>query len=227
VSDLLNKGSGLCINDTVLIRVEVTVTTTGDIIEQRKAADSARYASLGGMMKDLLCTDTTSHDIRFKFPESDEVLSAHKLILTARSPVFQLMFEAGMSESLTGVVLIEDIDPNTMKKLLLFIYTNSFGDCSYLTDADMTKALLVAARKYEIKDALLDCEYALSKQLTVQNLPSMLSFAESMSALELKKKCVEFGVSNCPSLFHRAQYTMSDPGVQESLRSSISKSITD
>ena len=53
-----------------------------------------------------------------------EALSAHKVILCARSPVFQAMFSNGMKESLSEVVTIPDIDTAVLRDMLVYVYTD-------------------------------------------------------------------------------------------------------
>lgn len=49
---------------------------------------------------------------------------AHKVILTSRSSVFNRIFSNNMSETISGVVKIEDIKSQVFYELLRFMYTN-------------------------------------------------------------------------------------------------------
>ncbi|KAG8193872.1 hypothetical protein JTE90_011432 [Oedothorax gibbosus] len=52
--------------------------------------------------------------------------SAHRSILAARSPVFRAMFEKDeMSEGRSGVVKIDDVDSETVDRMLVFLYGDS------------------------------------------------------------------------------------------------------
>ena len=55
------------------------------------------------------------------------------------------MLKAEMKESVTGVVLIQDVEEKTMEKLLEFIYSGKIEDMD-----DQLEMLLYAADKYEI-----------------------------------------------------------------------------
>ena len=59
------------------------------------------------------------------FNVGGEIIVAHKIILAARSPVFQALFYGQMSETRMGHVTIEDMQPVIFKALLRFIYTGS------------------------------------------------------------------------------------------------------
>merc|ERR1719397_1081258 len=74
----------------------------------------------------------------------DTTFPCHKVVLAASSTVFDRMLDLNMMESQTGEVEISDVDPNTLKQLLEFIYTGQVEDAAY------TPELLYAADKYEI-----------------------------------------------------------------------------
>jgi len=50
-------------------------------------------------------------------------LPVHKIILSARSPVFAAMFENDMVEGRQGSVVINDVRYECMQELIRFIYT--------------------------------------------------------------------------------------------------------
>ncbi|CAL1292558.1 unnamed protein product [Larinioides sclopetarius] len=56
------------------------------------------------------------------------VIQAHKNILSARSPVFKAMFTKDMKETINKTVVIEDIDVNTIRRLLLYMYSDAIHD---------------------------------------------------------------------------------------------------
>ena len=61
----------------------------------------------------------------------------HKLILSARSPVFKAMFGSNYAEATSKTLQIEGTDNKTMEKFLQFLYTNNTSpDCQLLLLAD-------------------------------------------------------------------------------------------
>ena len=54
----------------------------------------------------------------------DEELPAHRIILTARSPVFRALLNSNMREGKEGVVVIEDVRAPVFRALLHFVYTD-------------------------------------------------------------------------------------------------------
>jgi hypothetical protein len=223
LSKLLNPDNGYLVNDSIMVAAELTVASLEQVdscedLLEHQSTDLARWASLAAAMKGILQSGSSSHDVSLKFLNSNDVLCAHKLILTARSPIFRMMVEASTSGA---VVTVDDVGPDTMNLLLIFMYTGSYGACSGLTDIETTKMLLRAAHKYQINDAKLECERALSGLLATDNLASLLSFAEEMGAVELKKCCVNFGFNHCHNIFHDAQYDWTE-GAQEAEHLSLS-----
>ena len=79
------------------------------------------------------CTNELSTqfgDLFDKMPSSDvnfniggREFPAHKLILAARSKVFEAMFKHSTKENVTNQIEIEDIKPEVFQELLRFIYT--------------------------------------------------------------------------------------------------------
>lgn len=68
--------------------------------------------------------DKSKHK-RWKFLQvEDEELPAHRIILTARSPVFRALLNSDMREGKEGVVLIEDVRAPVFRALLHFVYTD-------------------------------------------------------------------------------------------------------
>lgn len=72
-----------------------------------------------------------------------EEFKAHKIILKARSKVFNAMFSHRTEENLNNRAVIGDIDKDVFRQILEFLYT---GDKTKL-DLDMSIDLLIGADK--------------------------------------------------------------------------------
>jgi BTB/POZ domain len=127
---LRNPDFGFCVNDSVIFKVEIAIF--GDLHE----ADSRnstfenfprriRLPSLTECMKDLLLSGDLA-DVTILVGK--ERLGAHRLILSARSPVFKAMLLLDMSEKTTGVIVIEDVELEVMRECLSFMYTDAFSN---------------------------------------------------------------------------------------------------
>jgi len=61
----------------------------------------------------------------FKFLVGNESFSAHRSLLSARSPVFAAMFRSGKLESQTGEVRLDDVEPSIFRWFLKFMFTGT------------------------------------------------------------------------------------------------------
>ena len=129
----------------------------------------ARQASVAEDLKKFYLSKEMS-DVQIKC--GDQTFDCHKVILSARSPVFNRMLLSEMKEKASGVVDLTDTRPEVVKELLKFIYT---GTCYIDADEEpepgleIVCELLEAADKYELEHLKKMCEYTLSSSLTAEN----------------------------------------------------------
>ena len=112
---------------------------------------------------------------------------AHKVILSARSPIFKAMFSHKMRENRQNKVAITDIEPTHMEIILKYLYTDEIEDLHSLA-----QDLLPAADKYALHHLKALCEKALLENLTVENAATTLCLADRHSCQELKTRVVKF-----------------------------------
>ena len=113
--------------------------------------------------------------------------SVHKAVLSARSKVFQAMFEHKMLESERSRVEIDDIDSDIMFEILRFIYTDKIQNLDILADA-----LLPAADKYCLERLKLQCEKTLCTTIDCDNVADILVLADIHSATQLRQHAIDF-----------------------------------
>jgi len=126
----------------------------------------------------------------------DSELRAHRLVLAARSPVFARMLcsESRMAEAFTGIIVIEDVDFQTMGHICEFMYTGSLRDSvACAADSEAVGALLQAAAKYEIKGLVRQCAAKVSTGLTIENVAEWLTLASQLGlqADALRLRCLQ------------------------------------
>ena len=95
-----------------------------------------------------------------EFLVGDESISAHRSLLSARSPVFAAMFASGMEETITGQVCIEDADFSTFCDFLKFLYTGT------LESSVKKEKLLAVADKYQVETLLNVCKLATKSDIS-------------------------------------------------------------
>jgi speckle-type POZ protein len=118
-----------------------------------------------------------------------EALSAHKLILCARSPVFKAMFSNGMKESLSEVVTIPDFDTAVLRDMLVYVYTDR---CPQETLEMHAEPLLAAACKYQLKGLESICAVYLSTVITVENAAKIFHLSDALHSEQLKSFSEKF-----------------------------------
>jgi len=124
----------------------------------------------------------------------DQVFYCHKFMLSARSPVFQAMFQSGFEENKAGSVEIGDINPNVMIEMLRYIYSG----CTLAVEI-YGKELLAAADKYQLDKLKNCCEEFISGTLNVENCIDLLLLGDLNQAKNLKKAALEFFTKNLRS----------------------------
>lgn len=94
-------------------------------IQLKSTHSNFNYLFVDSTWKDQLWSATSaknSTDVEFIIGE--ESVGAHRFILSARSPIFEVMFESELNnESPTRIIHMEDVDPATFRFFLQFIYT--------------------------------------------------------------------------------------------------------
>ncbi|GFY78490.1 speckle-type POZ protein, partial [Trichonephila inaurata madagascariensis] len=144
--------------------------------------------NLGSLYKENLLYDTELKTKTGSFP-------AHKNILSAHSEVFRKMFASDMKEKSTGCVVIEDLDDDTVHKMLLYIYTATMPDLLW----DSACNLYAAADKYEILSLKGECSSFLKDHLSSDNALDLLILAD-MHQDEYLKSSIKDCRFNVPSV---------------------------
>ena len=168
---------------------KVEITLIGDLENVSSLCDDASVTlrpTLEYHLNELLVTqkfcDVCLH-------VSDTCFYAHKCILAARSPVFCGMFMSSMSESLSGIVSIEDVEPSVMKEVLHFIYTDTFSTPNAL---DLfTEELYLISSRYEILGLLSKCEDTFIQRIDMENVLNLLTIADVHGSRRIKEKLIQ------------------------------------
>lgn len=140
-------------------------------------------------------SSTSSSQLTTKRGEESEVpcigdhrtFYVHKAILAARSKVFRAMFEHKMSESSRNEVLIDDVEPEVMREMLLYMYTGFAPNLD-----SMSQVLIAAAEKYDLERLKVQCEQSLCHALTSDNACCTLVLADLYSAEQLRLHAINF-----------------------------------
>ncbi|GBM17871.1 Speckle-type POZ protein B [Araneus ventricosus] len=113
----------------------------------------------------------------------NESFPAHKIILSAKSQVFEEMFTKDKSKKGRKVIELTDFDPDILRRLLLYMYSENVED---LTPEAAVKLYKVAI-KYELQDLREKCSKFLESNLCIANIFTLLALAEKQEDNNLKR----------------------------------------
>ncbi|KAL1123971.1 hypothetical protein AAG570_001741 [Ranatra chinensis] len=124
-------------------------------------------------------------DCRFivKNDGEDKEFPAHKLILSITSSVFDCMFRKCYVES-KGVIIIDDIDPDTFYQLLVYIYSSEVN----MKTIDDAVKLCNAANKYMLFNLTDICFKFVLGKVASSNISMVYSFAMLHERAEIFKR---------------------------------------
>eukprot|EP00404_Azadinium_spinosum_P029878 CAMPEP_0180558940 /NCGR_PEP_ID=MMETSP1037_2-20121125/2025_1 /TAXON_ID=632150 /ORGANISM="Azadinium spinosum, Strain 3D9" /LENGTH=262 /DNA_ID=CAMNT_0022575367 /DNA_START=179 /DNA_END=964 /DNA_ORIENTATION=- len=162
-----------------LRRYEKAVSVRGSSIEppRHTIGDSLREILLSGQGADV---ELLAEGVK---------LHAHKFILR---PVFRAMLETNMSEGISSVIDLPEVDKTTAQALLEFLYTDT---CALLEDADGICHLIKAAHRFDIADLVQCCMTRILSGLSPASAVERLMLADELCLEELRCVCVETGVA--------------------------------
>jgi len=144
-------------------------------------------------MERLLDTQTLT-DVIIKC--DNKIIACHKAILSARSSVFQAMFQHDMRESKNNEIIISDLDYGTVRDMVKYIYSGRLTDL-----AEKSDLLLSAADKYDIKDLKDICCQHLSSNLSVEQVVDVLVLSDLHKATDLKQLAIQFLLQHKEEVF--------------------------
>ena len=192
-------------DDTLTVKFELEVRPEGE--PDSKPSTRPAEVPEPTMTEDMraLLEEGTCSDVRFMVQE--EVIQAHSQVLCARSEVFSKQLTAGLQESVSKVIVIEDSDVVTFKAFLQFLYTDRLPDAQALILASTSsesvnetcdlqrspiQVLLAVSHKYQVKRLQVWCQAKLSEEINASTVCSILVQAHLLQAKQLEKSCLSF-----------------------------------
>ncbi|XP_055952842.1 speckle-type POZ protein-like [Argiope bruennichi] len=132
-----------------------------------------------------------------KIKTGNAIFPAHITVLSARSPVFKSMFTTDMKEKTNHCVDIDDLDDDTVSRMLLFMYSDSLDDLEY----ESAKNLYYAADKYNIVSLKHRCSNLLKQKILIPNCCDILFLAEKHQDNDLKRVAHDYITKNDEEVF--------------------------
>ncbi|XP_057317899.1 speckle-type POZ protein B-like [Microplitis mediator] len=197
IKKLLENKDDFLPNNTLTIGVELTVYEDYESLTTEYPLPK-RQRQMTDDFKELYDSKINSDVI---LVVGNEKFKAHKIILSARSPVFLAMFTHEMKEKRDNEVTIPDIEPEIFNKLLEFIYTDD------INNLDMDAAsLLEAANKYQLLKLKSLCEESLSKSASIDNAIKLMILADLHNANQLFERVLELIIKNIEDVIETPEY---------------------
>ena len=138
--------------------------------------------SSGGLCEDIKKLWEKGEKFDVTFEVEGERISAHRFMLTARSPVFETELHGPF------VIKIHDMKAEVFKALLRFIYTDDFEFLS----VELVQDVFIASDRYDLQMLKAQCQQWLVLNLSIETVLPTLILAEQHSSPWLKEKCLEF-----------------------------------
>ncbi|GBN97939.1 Speckle-type POZ protein B [Araneus ventricosus] len=119
----------------------------------------------------------------------NETFNLHKAILSARSSVFKTMLDTDMAEKLTNTIEIDDFEPDIIRRLLLYVYSDTLD-----SNIDWKNAfnLYLAAEKYAVLGLKEKCSCFLKMNLNTENVCEIIVLADMLKDEGLKNYAQSF-----------------------------------
>uniref|UniRef100_A0ACD5WI43 Uncharacterized protein n=1 Tax=Avena sativa TaxID=4498 RepID=A0ACD5WI43_AVESA len=176
--------------DCFTIKCDLTVIKeprTEDTTVLVPIPESNLHTHFAKMLKDGEGVDVT-------FSVGDQLFSAHRYVLAARSSVFKAELFGQMKEAtLVKHITIHDMEPAIFEALLHFIYTDSLPSSNSELDQNAAlQHLLVAADRYGLDRLKAICEGKLCQRIDVQTVATTLALAEQHHFVQLKNACLGY-----------------------------------
>jgi len=150
----------------------------------------------------IILGDTSTHDVTFKTSDGGSV-SAHRVIMGARSPVFYAMLYGNTKERNESEIELPTVNTEILRMVIDFIYTGQM----WSTCLDQCLGLLQAAHYFDV-DVLQDmCSDMIAESLDVHNYCSFFRIAVEKQFQILSQRCLEFMEENAYEIIKGTEFT--------------------
>lgn len=114
-------------------------------------------------------------------------LPAHKFVLAALSPVFSAMFTNDMIEKNDNSVVVKDLDYDSLREMLRFMYTGNVENL-----AKLSGGILAAQEKYQIDGLKELCEEYFFQNINVENAVEIIALSIRFNIVKTKSLAEKF-----------------------------------
>ncbi|GIY39910.1 speckle-type POZ protein [Caerostris extrusa] len=147
-----------------------------------------------------LYRDETLSDMKLR--TDTETFRVHANILSARSEVFKAMFTTEMKETSNRHVYIPDVDNDTLRRMILYLYTDHLEGLEW----ESASLLYAAADKYAIHSMRKKCSVFLRNAFSFSNACNILKLADSHGDEDLKQDAQDYILANDEDVINTSEW---------------------
>ncbi|GFW48230.1 speckle-type POZ protein [Trichonephila clavipes] len=162
--------------------------------------EELKEADLKEDLKNLYVEGTLS-DVKLR--TTTQTFHSHKIILSARSPVFRAMFTTDMKEKIQECVDVPDLEDDTVRRMLLYMYTNDLEGLQW----NLAVKLYDAADKYLIVTLKNKCSSFMKRNLCPSNVCEVLGLADIHGDGDLKRAAQKYALAHEEVVFHSDEWS--------------------
>ena len=134
-----------------------------------------------------------------------EVFHAHRILLSAASQYFHVMFSGGMVENLQREIVLQGLSSRTFAVFLDFIYSGKISVTS-----ENVQELLAASKMLQLDDVAKCCCEFLSKELTPSNCLGILLFSDIHACKNLYQTALNYVQRNFKEVSQNEEFLQID-----------------
>jgi len=187
---LLSRSNGYLFDDDSLT-LKLTLSFVRDCV--MGPAIPEHRSSLTSDLGEVLASQELS-DVQLLVSSPDGVILAtrpvHKLILSARSPVFRAMFTGErFRESKESTIEINDCSVATIDALLEYMYADT------LPSPEQAYDLFICADKYQVMNLAAGCQSVLAQHFTIESACQCASLVDRLGGErypDFRQLCIDF-----------------------------------
>ena len=154
-----------------------------------KDGDGRPVPPVGSKAFSNFLTSGTYSDIQIKC--EGQSFSCHRVVIAAKSPMFDAMLQNLMVEASSGTIEIRDMKASVLQAILEWIYKNKIETKDLKDDFDFAEDLIAAAKMYNMTRLKQICEDVLCDILAVDNVLTFLVIGDLHGAAKLKEQSLK------------------------------------
>ncbi|KAF8777719.1 TD and POZ domain-containing protein 5 [Argiope bruennichi] len=154
-----------------------------NVCSPKKYNASEKLAACPSILDDLKTIYNKQHLTDVELKTETKSFPAHKLVLCARSSVFNAMLTKDMKEKNTNCIRVDDLDNDTLQQFLHFLYSDNLESLNW----ESAVKLYDTGDKYAVEKLRVLCSSFLADNINSTTASELLLLADAHNDSDLKK----------------------------------------